>query len=271
MTLMTKSQPFIKWVGGKRSLINEIFKLLPKEFNNYFEPFVGGGAVFFSLEENIEKAILSDKNSDLIMTYKAIKEKPKKLIDKLKEYAINHNEDFYYSIRKRKEKELVEIAAKFLYLNKTCYNGLYRVNSSGEFNVPMGDYKNPNIVQEENIISCSKALQKASIKHTCFEKISPQKGDFVYFDPPYHPISDISFTKYTKEDFSILDQERLANFIKKLTNKGVYIMLSNSKSALIETLYPKKLFKYNIVQAPRLVNCKAEKRGNVEEFLITNY
>lgn len=268
---MTKSQPFIKWVGGKRSLINEIFKLLPKEFNNYFEPFVGGGAVFFSLEKNVEEAALSDKNSDLIMTYQAIKEEPKKLINRLKEYAINHNEDFYYSIRKRKEKGLVEIAAKFLYLNKTCYNGLYRVNNSGEFNVPIGSYKNPNIIQEENIISCSKALQKAKITHNSFEKISPRKGDFVYFDPPYHPTSDISFTKYTKEDFSKSDQIHLAKFIEKLTKMGVYIMLSNSKSTFIEDLYPKKLFKHHIVHAPRFVNCKAEKRGNVEEFLITNY
>ena len=269
---MTKPQPFVKWAGGKRNLIEEINSLFPNEFNYYYEPFVGGGAVYFAFENRIKKAIISDNNFELIITYQVIKEEPYKLIKKLKEHADMHSEEYYYSVRKKTPTNHIDIAAKLLYLNKTCYNGLYRVNKAGSFNVPIGDYSNPNIVQEENILACNESLKKTDIRHIDFEGIKPKEGDFVYFDPPYNPVLDeLSFTKYTKENFIETDQIRLANFIKKLNRIGVFIMLSNSKTKLIEQLYPKKYFKHNIVHAPRLLNCKPDKRGDVEELLITNY
>jgi len=268
---MTKSQPFVKWAGGKRNLLDKICTYLPTDFNCYYEPFVGGGAVFFSFEHIIQKAKISDNNLALTITYQIIKDEPVSLVKKLKEHASEHSEEYYYSIRSKEPKNPIEIAARFLYLNKTCYNGLYRVNKSGEFNVPIGDYKNPNIIQEENIYACHEVLKKAKIACHDFKKIEPTKGDFVYFDPPYHPTDEISFTKYTKENFTEVDQVRLAEFIKELNKIGVYIMLSNSKTHFIEDLYPRKYFRHHIVYAPRFVNCKAEKRGEVEELLITNY
>ena len=268
---MTKPQPFVKWVGGKRSLITQIALNLPSNFNHYFEPFLGGGAVYFALENRISKAILSDNNVELITTYQTIKKDPFNLIQKLKEHALNHSKKYYYLIRQTSFKNKVDIAARFLYLNKTCYNGLYRVNNAGKFNVPIGDYKNPNIVQEENILSCHERLKKTEIVCRDFEDIKPLRGDFIYFDPPYHPQNELSFTKYTKEDFTSNDQIRLANYIKKLSDSKIYIMLSNSRTEFVKQLYPKKYFKHKTVNAPRLVNCKSDKRGTIEELLITNF
>ena len=275
MTTMTKPQPFVKWAGGKRSLIDEIEKHFPAKFNHYFEPFLGGGAVFFAFSERIKKATLSDHNLKLMVTYKVIKEEPYKLIEKLKEHEYKHSKQYYYSIRKRNFLQLgkcIDLAAQLIYLNRTCYNGLYRVNNSGEFNVPMGNYKNPNITQEDSIIGCHEVLKKADIDLGDFQYIKPQKGDFVYFDPPYDPIvDDQSFTRYTERNFNQQDQIRLSKFIKKLDKSGIFIMLSNSRTTFIESLYPKRSFRHNIVYAPRLVNCKADKRGEVQELLITNY
>ena len=268
---MTKAKPFIKWAGGKRNLIEKISPYFPSKFNCYYEPFLGGGAVYFSIENLIQHAVLSDNNSELIITYQVIKNEPDRLIKKLKKLASNHSKEQYYLIRAKNPKNNLEVAARFLYLNKTCYNGLYRVNSLGKFNVPIGKYKEPNIVQEERILTCHKILEKAEIVCNDFEKIKPKKRDFVYLDPPYHPIDETSFTKYTKDNFTKKDQLRLAKLIKKLSKEGVYVMLSNSKTKFIEELYPKKYFKHKIVYAPRFVNCKPDKRGNIEELLITNY
>jgi DNA adenine methylase len=165
------------------------------------------------------------------------------------------------------------MAARFLYLNKTCFNGLYRVNKSGYFNTPMGSYKNPSIVQEDNIRACNIALQKARLVHGDFEIVRNfvQKGDFVYFDPPYHPTTETSFTAYTEHSFTEKDQVRLRDFLLELHKKGTYIMLSNSKTKLIEDIYRHKYFTKHIVRAPRFVNCKPQERNKIEEYLITNY
>ncbi|MBL7057813.1 DNA adenine methylase [Patescibacteria group bacterium] len=264
-------QPFVKWVGGKRSLINELIKRLPKNFNSYYEPFIGGGALFFSLCNKLEKAILIDKNLELVITYNAIKKQPKKLIERLKQHARNHSETHYYFVRQNKPTSPLDIAARFLYLNKTCFNGLYRVNKSGGFNVPIGKYSNPNIVQESNILACHKALDVAEIKYGDFSHVEPQKQDFAYFDPPYHPTSEASFTAYTKDNFMESDQIRLRDYIVKLHRKGVYIMLSNSSTEFIRDLYKAKYFNHHEVFAPRYINCKPGERGKVSELLITNY
>lgn len=265
-----KPHPFVKWAGGKRTVIDQIREKLPKNFNSYFEPFVGGGAVFFSLANN-KKAFLSDNNPELITTYKVIKSSPLLLIKELKKHAARHSKNYYYHIRRSFPRNDIEIAARFLYLNKTCYNGLYRVNNKGFFNVPIGDYKNPDIVQEENIIACHRLLKKAKISLRDFTKIKPKKGDFVYFDPPYFPEKENSFTKYTKNNFLSRDQIRLAEFIKKLDKKGVYIMLSNSMTRFISGLYTWDGFLKHTIYAPRYVNCIGNRRGKVSELLITNY
>ena len=266
--------PFVKWVGGKRSLLREIHARLPEKFNHYFEPFVGGGAVFFSIVDRIEHATVVDQNIELVLAYQSIKKEPLALIEKLKEHAAKHNKEYYYAVRKKSPKTPLEIAARFLYLNKTCFNGLYRVNKSGGFNAPMGTYENPRIANEENILACHKALQKTDVIFGDFERIRSlvRRGDFIYFDPPYHPTTDeLSFTAYTKENFTEKDQVRLQEFAIEMHRLGAFIMLSNSKTKLIEDLYRSSKFHQHVVLAPRFVNCKPGERDKVEEFLITNY
>ncbi len=262
--------PFVKWVGGKRSIIHELIARLPRTFNDYYEPMVGGGALFFELYKHIKKAHLSDINLELMIAYKVIRDDHDGLITALKKHAKNHNEEYYYKVRKQHNlQDPVKVVARFLYLNKTCYNGLFRVNKKGEFNVPMGRYAMPNIIQEDNLIATSEVLKKATVKYKGFEEIKPKKGDFVYFDPPYHPTDETSFTKYTKLDFSEKDQEKLRDFFVKLDRDGVKVMLSNSNTKFIKSLYKK--FYISTVHAPRFVNCKPTKRGAVEEVVITNY
>lgn len=267
------AQPFVKWVGGKRSLMNSIKAHLPQEFNNYYELFVGGGAVFYALADQIETAYLSDNNLDLVITYQMIKADPTHLIARLKELAASHSEEQFYKVRDEEPADPVEVAARFIYLNKTCFNGLFRVNKSGKFNVPIGDYKNPNIVAEENIMACHKALQKATITYHDYKLIDPrpQPGDFVYLDSPYHPTADDSFTAYTKENFTEKNQSELRDFALELNRAGVHVMLSNSKTRLVTDLYSDAAFHLHTVQAPRTVNCKPGARGAVDEYLITNY
>lgn len=261
-------KPFVKWAGGKRSLIKELRLRLPPSYNNYYEPFIGGGALFFALVP--DKAIISDINLDLIITYKAVKDEAQALIELLAKHKANHSQDYYYAVRKNaNSNNPVEIAARFVYLNKTCYNGLYRVNSKGEFNVPMGAYINPNIVDGDNILACSKALQNAEIIYQDFGNISPMPEDFVYIDPPYQPINHTSFTKYTKLDFTEADQIKLYEKCRELDKKGVYFMLSNSDSDFIKNLY--KSFRIDIVNAPRSINCKSGGRQGANEVLIRNY
>ncbi len=267
-----RASPFVKWAGGKRNIIDELKARLPDEFNHYYEPFVGGGALFFELYDQLPAAYLSDVNFDLILAYNVIKNDSDELIELLKKHAVKHSKDYYYKVRSQHELQgPVKIAARFLYLNRTCYNGLYRVNKKGEFNVPMGSYKNPNITQEDNIRACSSALQIATIEYRSFDKITPQSGDFVYFDPPYHPTDENNFTSYTSQDFTEKDQVSLRDFALYLHRQGVKVMLSNSNAKFINGLYKAKPFHVRIVHAPRLVNCKPNGRNNVEEVLITTY
>jgi len=273
MTIKDTPSPFVKWVGGKRQLLVEIEKRLPESFNNYIEPFVGGGAVFFAFLERFTRATLADNNLELIITYQVVKKEPEALIELLRVHEKFHSHDYYYKIRKQEPTEPLKVAARFMYLNRTCFNGLYRVNKSGKFNAPMGRYNNPNIIQENNIRACHVALQKAHLVHGDFEIVRDfvNKGDFVYFDPPYHPTTETSFTAYTEHNFTEKDQVRLRDFVYKLHRKGAYIMLSNSKTKLIDDLYRNKCFTKHVVMAPRFVNCKPTERSKVEEFLITNY
>ncbi len=265
-----KAAPFIKWAGGKRSIIDELVRRLPAKFKGYWEPFVGGGALFFELHARFTAATLSDSNFALAITYNAVKKTPDALIAKLEEHARKSSEDHFYKVRAQQALgDPIEIAARFIYLNKTCFNGLYRVNKAGEFNVPWGRYSNPDVVTRENILACSTALQKARIEYRDFDTIQPQEGDFVYCDPPYHLAT--STTKYTKVDFSEKDQERLRDFALKLHRRGVNVMLSNSDTPFIRGLYAGSTWRLAEVQAPRMINCKPEGRGNVGELLITNY
>lgn len=264
--------PFIKWVGGKRCLIKELLSHTPEKFGTYYEPFVGGGALFFALHEKIRDAQISDRNLDLMVTYRAIQKEPEKLITLLKKHKESHSKEYYYKIRKQHEiKKPLDIAARLIYLNRTCYNGLFRVNKAGEFNVPMGSYKNPSIVNESNIFACHEFLKNTKIECRSFETLKPKSGDFVYCDPPYHPTDEISFTSYTKLDFTEKDQVNLRDFAMNLTKKGVNVMLSNSNTHFIQDLYKSSVFNIYIVKAPRFVNCKKDKRNPVEEVIITNY
>lgn len=267
-----KATPFLKWVGGKRGIISELTNRLPDTYNNYYEAFVGGGALFFEIAATLKKAYLSDTNLDLVITYSVIKKDPHKLIELLKKHQKNHSDDYYYKVRARHNlDDPIEIAARMIYLNKTCFNGLFRVNKKGEFNVPIGKYTNPGICQEENILACSKALKAVSIEYKDFTKTEPQAGDFIYFDPPYHPTDETSFTAYSGAGFTEKDQSDLAEFCTALHKKGVYVMISNSNTKFIRDLYKSNIFRIGIVNAPRLVNCKPNGRNSVEEVLITNY
>ncbi|MDR2645836.1 MAG: Dam family site-specific DNA-(adenine-N6)-methyltransferase [Holosporaceae bacterium] len=265
-------KPFVKWIGGKRSIINELLQRLPKQINNYYEPFVGGGALFFEIYNTVNHSYLSDLNVDLIVTYNTIKSEPKKLIELLSKHKKNHDEEgYYYKIRAMQNlKDPVENSARFIYLMKTCFNGLYRVNKNNEFNTPIGSYKDPNICDKKNILAVTQALKYATIKYQDFTKITPQRGDFVYFDPPYHPTSEDSFTKYLSTGFSEKDQTRLRDFALELIKSGVNVMISNSDAEFIIDIY-KKNFNINRVSAPRVVNCKSDKRQSVYEILIRNF
>ena len=242
--------------------MRELISRLPQQFNRYYEPFVGGGALFFELQKQLTDTFLSDSNFDLVVTYKVIQQDVDILIEKLRKHAKNHGKDYYYRTRKDHDpKNPVDRAARFIYLNRTCYNGLWRVNSKGEFNVPMGRYKNPSVVQEDKLRACNEALQHAQINYWEFNRIAPGRGDFVYCDPPYHPTDNTSFTRYSKLDFTEHDQVRLKDFAKELHDRGVQVMLSNSDTKFIRDIYNSKVFTVERVEAPRLVNCKPGGRG----------
>lgn len=277
---MCKDIPkFIKWAGGKGQLLDQFKPLFPKKFNRYLEPFVGSGAVFFYIIQNFKpkEIILSDINEELINTYKIVKTDVEKLIIELKqhkEYHLAKGKPYYLTIRATDPKELpdLERAARFIYLNKTCFNGLYRVNLKGQFNVPMGAYKNPDIVQEEKLRLVSKLLKNVKLKVMSFEKVLTlaKKGDFVYFDPPYYPLKNKkSFTTYTKDSFMENEQEKLAEVFIKLNKKGCSVMLSNSDTKFIKDLYNK--YNINFVQATRMINCDGKNRGKINEVVVTNY
>lgn len=279
---LSNLKPFIKWAGGKRALLPELLRLMPKDFNNYFEPFIGGGALFFELSKQGllqgKKAYLFDANDELINTYQTVKKQPKKLLKQLKEFQAKHSEEFYYSTRAMDRepnfKNLpAEIrAARFIYLNKTCFNGLWRVNSKGYHNVPIGRYKNPIIYDEELIMAASTALQNAEIRHADFAKALDfaDKGDFVYFDPPYYPLTPTSsFTAYHENVFLDEEQKRLYGVFKKLADRGVSVMHSNSDTEFIKGLY--KGYDIEFVEVNRFINSKSSGRGKIKEIIARNF
>ncbi len=299
-------KPFLKWVGGKTQLLSELESHLPKEIRNtgvidcYIEPFLGGGALFFYLRSRYEirRAYLIDNNRDLILSYNVVKELPEGLIKQLslleKKYLRGNDQkrvEFYYQVRDRYNKQRLNFdykefsdewimrTAYLVFLNKTCFNGLYRLNSDGDYNVPHGRYKNPKICDSDNIRKVSHALCDTHIICGDFSKSRnyAQKGALVYFDPPYKPISITSnFTGYTKTGFSDTEQIRLAHLCKELAHKGVYILLSNSdpdvgekKDKFFDNIYTG--FNIERVFANRMINCNGEKRGRIQELLIANY
>jgi DNA adenine methylase len=270
-------KPFLQWVGGKRSLISQYQDFFPKKINKYYEPFLGGGAVFFHLNPN--NSILNDSNIELIETYKAIRDNPKEVIELLKMLKERHSLDLYTNIRnldrdtERFSKfTSTEIASRLIYLNQTCFNGVYRVNKHGQFNVPIGSSLNRLICDEDSIFNASKILKKVKLYSIDFEKVIEKAGkdDFVYFDPPYFPISQYSdFTRYTKDKFYTKDQERLKDVFDKLDKKGCKVMLSNSDCDYIRNLY--KGYNIHVVYSGRTLNSDKNKRGKVSELVITNY
>lgn len=275
------AKPFVKWAGGKRALLEILRSSMPREFNNYFEPFLGGGALFFHLaNEGIlqgKKVYLNDKNAELINTYKVIQRTPKELLKELNSMQKAHNKEYFYSVRAldRDEKfatlSPIFRAARFIYLNKTCFNGLCRYNAKRQFNAPMGSYKNPKIYDETLILNAHYALQNAVILNEDFEFVRnlAQKGDFVYFDPPYFPLSPTaSFTSYT-DTFLDDEQTRLCELFKDLNSRGIKLLQSNSNTAFIKNLYQN--FSIQSVQAKRAINCKGYKRGKVSELTIRSF
>jgi len=279
MTNKTKKdriEPFIKWAGGKSQLLEQFRELLPDDdsYNNYIEPFIGGGAVLFFLQP--KKAIISDLNENLANTYRTIKNNVKELIIILDSFQKKHSKEFYLQLREEfntKKNDKTRKSAILIYLNKTGFNGLYRVNKKGGFNVPFGQHKKFSFKKGE-LIKASKLLKNVTIKNESFEKVldNTKKGDFIYFDPPYYPINGTSkFTTYTKEAFLEEEQKKLAEVFKKLDKKGCKVMLSNSDTKFIKDLY-KDYKKYTAtVGARRFINCIAEKRGEITELVIRNY
>ena len=278
--LKEKPKPFVKWVGGKRQLLKQFRELglyPPEDFdpihNTYFEPFVGGGAVFFDLLP--QKAELSDWNNELVITYNVIKNHVEKLIKSLKKHK--YGKEYYLEIRAKKIEDLtdINIASRFIYLNRTGFNGMYRVNKQGGFNVPFGKYSNPLICDEVNLRRVSQSLQNVSIKYQDYKAMlkKTKKGDFIYLDPPYFPVSKTSsFTSYTADSFLEKEQIELRDTFIKLHEQGCFVMLSNSDTPFINEIYSGiKGVKNNKIIAGRSINSKGSGRGKITEVLITNY
>lgn len=269
---------FVKWAGGKTQLLKQFKPYFPKGLSGYVEPFVGSGAVFFYIKKkfNPEKIVISDNNEELINVYLTVQNHLEELLESLKIHQKNHSKNYYYKIRAVDTSKLtdVERASRFLYLNKTCFNGLYRVNSKGLFNVPFGKYENPNIVNEETLREANKLLQGVTIKRQSFDESleDATEGDFVYFDPPYYPLSrTASFTSYTKNPFLDDEQKTLAQVFEKMHQKGVKVMLSNSDTSFIKGLYNNNGYKIETVKARRVINCNASKRGKINEIVVMSY
>lgn len=272
-----KVPAFIKWAGGKTQLISQYAELYPQKFNRYFEAFLGSGAVFFDIKNRFMplQCFLSDINENLINTFKAVRDNVEELIVLLKEHRDKDNSREYFNRQRDKFNSMesgLEKAAIFIYLNKTCFNGLYRVNSKGKFNVPFGKYKKPAILQENKLRKASELLQGAMIAPIPFTEAleKAKNGDFVYLDPPYFPLtSTASFTAYQKDAFLENEQKQLAQLFKELDEKGCFVMLSNSDTPFIRELYRK--FSIVTVKARRAINCIGTKRGKINEIVVRNY
>lgn len=271
--------PVLKWVGGKRQLLNDIIPMIPKNCSTYVEPFIGGGAVLFELQP--KKAIINDFNSELINVYTVIRDYPEELIKELQFHKDNNTSEHFYAVREYDRKPEffsqmppVQKAARVIYLNKTCYNGLYRVNSAGQFNSPYGKYKNPNIVNETVIRAMSKYFNENNIviKNEDFKEALKglRRGAFVYLDPPYMPISSSSsFTGYTENGFNEDKQRELKELCDKLDKKGIKFLQSNSDCEFIRELYSG--YRIKTIKAKRAINSKGNSRGEINEVLIYNY
>lgn len=276
----TKMKPYLKWAGGKRQLLSVLSAYMPdpSEINTYYEPFVGAGAVLFSRQP--EKAVINDHNSQLITTYNVIKNEVDDLIILLNKHKENNSREYFYDIREQ-ERQMddfnnlsdVEKAARFIYLNKTCYNGLYRVNAQGLFNVPFGKYKKPTIFDEQNLRLISAYFNKKKIKiyNSDYSDIvkKAKKGDFIYLDPPYHSPNNSNFTGYQAGGFNEAEQIRLHGVVKSLTKRNIKCLVSNSDTEFIRDLY--KDFTIHTVSASRNINSVSSKRGKVNEVLIQNW
>ena len=265
-----KYKPILKWAGGKTQLLEHLLPKIPKEYNKYIEPFFGGGALFFALKPN--NSIIADSNPELINLYRVIAKDVNSLISELKN--LKNEKDFFYDMRKKEFSELSEIeaAARTIFLNKTSFNGLYRVNKKGQFNVPFGYYKNPKILDEDQLLAASKLLKKTKILLGDFKDVlceNAKKGDFIFLDPPYLPVSKFSdFKRYTKEQFHEKDQISLANLVNKLSKKGCHILLTNSNHPLIHELY--KDFNIDIYKTKRNINSKSTNRKG-EDIIVSNF
>ena len=278
---ISQPKPFVKWVGGKRQLMQVLENYFPKQFGTYHEPFLGGGAVMFNLLSKEPKLScnVSDFNSDLILAYVTIRDKLEKLIESLENHSKNYHKDsseYYYQVRKQEPKQQIEKVSRLIFLNRTCFNGLYRVNKKGQFNVPLGRYTNPNIVNKENLTAVNKILQSKKIKISCrdFKSVlgDAKKGDLVYFDPPYQPVSNTAnFTSYTHRDFTEDDLERLTHLADQLHSKGCSVLLSNSNSKIVKDFFSKKHWKISLIDANRAINSKAQKRTGHKELIVKNY
>ena len=266
--------PIVKWAGGKSKLAGELLARAPAEYARYFEPFVGGGALFFRLAP--KAAVLGDNNPDLIQMYRAVARDVEGVLRRLRLHRQRHDEAYFYKVRQAwnagEHKAASERAAAFIYLNKTCYNGLWRVNSRGHFNVPVGRYVDPAIYEPTALRAASRVLRSAELKTRAFaESVSPAgPGDLVYFDPPYHPLTETAnFTSYTSASFGERDQRELAEVARDLHDRGCYVMISNSDAPLIRRLY--KGFRIEQVMCARAINSVGKKRGQVSELIITNH
>lgn len=282
--LKEKPKPFVKWVGGKRQLLGQFREMglyPPKEFNSstntYFEPFVGGGAMFFDLLPL--KASINDINSELVVTYTTIRDNAEKLIVELNSGEYIYDKDVFLNIRAWELETVSELkrAARFIYLNRTAFNGMYRVNKSGKFNVPFGKYTSPQICDANNIRKVAQVLKNTKVLNTSYKYVldDAKKGDFVYFDPPYYPVSKTSsFTTYSNDAFLEREQEELRDAFMELHDRGCFVMLSNSDTPFVEDLFSKysnEGVAISRVSANRAINSNASKRGKVFEILVTNY
>lgn len=276
---MLKGKPFVKWAGGKRQIIDKLKKMVPDEYDVYYEPFVGGGALLFELSP--KRAVINDYNDELMNVFVCVKDENKftKMCNELNHYEVKHSEEFYYEIR-NKDRDKVKFrkipdykrAARTLYLNKSCFNGLYRVNSKNEFNVPFNGKSKVNTYDGQNlgIIHSYLNFNQVDILSIDFEEAvkDAKKGDFIYFDPPYDSENG-TFNSYTENGFGKDEQIRLAKVYKELSDRGCYVMLSNHNTTLVNELY--KDFNIHVIEAKRNINANGKKRGKVEEVIITNY
>lgn len=279
--ILATPRPFVKWAGGKRQLIPILNQNIPSRFGTYHEPFIGGGALLFHVltQKSTQRCSISDLNSDLVLAYTTIRDKIDQLISSLENHEKNYRQDsstYYYNIRDQSPKDDIEKTSRLIFLNRTCFNGLYRVNSKGKFNVPLGRYTNPNIVNEQNLRSVSNLLKTSHISIKCrdFEGVldDAKRGDFVYFDPPYQPVSSTAnFTSYTNKDFTSDDLMRLCNLCKRLDSKGCHVMLSNSHSKEVVKLFSGKPWKTTKIRANRAINSNSNRRTGHFELLIKNY